>query len=129
MCYTEDMWFKVLILLFVVSAFCSPALAESVMYMDSSGNIQFVESISQVPSDYRWQVLPPTPGPPKDLKARKKWDRDMEKARKQKELAERKRKKAEEREKKRKEKEETRLLKKAQEAEEKAREKENKQRK
>lgn len=103
-----------------------PARAESVMYIDSSGNIHFADSITQIPPEYRWQALPPTPGPPRDAKARKKWEKERQKAIKLKELEEKKRLKAEEREKKRKEKEEARQLKKAQLAEEKAREKEEK---
>jgi hypothetical protein len=112
------------LLLTILLLWCLPAWADdSVMYLDSAGTIHFVDNISQIPPQYRWQVLPPTPGPPKDVKARKKWELEKEKARRQKELEEKKRLKAEERENKRKEKEEAKLLKKAQEAEEKAKEK------
>lgn len=44
------------------------AVAEDYHYMDSSGNIHSVESINQVPSRYREQVIPPTPVPVYDKK-------------------------------------------------------------
>lgn len=37
--------------------------AQSFRYMDESGNIHFVDSISEVPPRYRNQVLAPTPAP------------------------------------------------------------------
>ena len=64
---------------FFLSAICSlliatpcarPVAAESYRYIDDSGNIIFVDSISQIPPRYRYQVLPPTPAP-EDLKSGK----------------------------------------------------------
>ena len=43
-------------------------VAQSVNYVDESGNIFFVDSIDQVPLKFRAQVVPPTPTP--DLKPR-----------------------------------------------------------
>jgi hypothetical protein len=37
--------------------------AQQVRYMDSSGNIHFVDRLSEVPPRYREQVVPPTPTP------------------------------------------------------------------
>jgi hypothetical protein len=42
---------------------CAGAFAQQHRYMDSSGNIHFVDSLSQVPQRYREQVVPPTPTP------------------------------------------------------------------
>jgi type IV secretory pathway VirB10-like protein len=36
--------------------------------MDSSGNIHFVDSLTQVPGQYKQQVIPPTPIPKYDKK-------------------------------------------------------------
>lgn len=47
----------------------SSAYAQQVRYMDSSGNIHFVDSLKQVPPRYREQVVPPTPTPVLDKKA------------------------------------------------------------
>ena len=41
----------------------SYCLAQAFRYMDESGNIHFVDSISEVPPRYRNQVLAPTPAP------------------------------------------------------------------
>jgi hypothetical protein len=54
--------------LLVLSAQSQRALAEQYRYMDSSGNIYFVDSINQVPPRYREQVIPPTPAPVYDRK-------------------------------------------------------------
>jgi membrane protein involved in colicin uptake len=51
----------------LVGALFSEATAQ-VSYMDASGNIHFVDSPSQVPSQYREQVVPPTPIPKYDKK-------------------------------------------------------------
>jgi hypothetical protein len=37
--------------------------AQQYRYMDSSGNINFVDSLSDVPRRYREQIVPPTPTP------------------------------------------------------------------
>lgn len=54
--------------LITLSAASEHALADQYRYMDSSGNIYFVDSINQVPSRYREQVIPPTPAPVYDKK-------------------------------------------------------------
>lgn len=69
--------------------------AQQIRYMDSSGNIHFVDSLSQVPSRYREQVVPATPTPVLDrrgLQAKKRAEaqaareRQMEENRKKAEL-------------------------------------------
>jgi len=60
-------WFAKISLV-VASVMCacfwsSPASAQRVRYMDSAGNIHFVDSIKQVPEKYRTQVATPTPVP------------------------------------------------------------------
>ena len=39
------------------------ACAQSLRYMDSSGNLHFADSIKEVPKQYREQIYPPTPTP------------------------------------------------------------------
>lgn len=39
------------------------ARAQSLRYMDSSGNLRFADSIKDVPKEYRQQIYPPTPTP------------------------------------------------------------------
>ena len=43
--------------------------AQRFRYIDSSGNIHFVDSLSQVPERYMNQVVPPTPTPVYDRRA------------------------------------------------------------
>jgi hypothetical protein len=43
--------------------------AQGMRYMDSSGTIHFVDSINQVPRQYRAQIYPPTPTPVLDKRA------------------------------------------------------------
>jgi hypothetical protein len=43
------------------TVFLSSASAQQVRYIDSSGNIHFVDSINKVPQRYRLQVATPTP--------------------------------------------------------------------
>jgi hypothetical protein len=73
----------------------SQAEAQQVRYMDSSGNIHFVDSLSEVPARYREQIVPPTPTPVLDrrgIQAKKRAeaqaarDRQMEERRRQNEL-------------------------------------------
>ena len=47
------------------------AHAQQHRYMDSSGNIHFVDSLSDVPRQYREQLVPPTPTPVLDARQRK----------------------------------------------------------
>ncbi len=60
--------------------------AQSVRYQDESGNIFFVDTISQVPERYRSQVIPPTTLPPMNSKQWKIYQRNLQK---QKQLEER----------------------------------------
>jgi type IV secretory pathway VirB10-like protein len=62
----QTKYFFVLALALIVT--CRSAISDQVRYMDSSGNIHFVESLSRVPSQYRQQVIPPTPIPKYDKK-------------------------------------------------------------
>jgi hypothetical protein len=79
-----------------------PCAAQQVRYMDSSGNIHFVDSPNQVPMRYREQVMTPTPVPVLDRKAQMEKRRLEQQALREKRVEER-RKQAEEREKKREE--------------------------
>jgi hypothetical protein len=59
---------------FIVAVSCvvtADAYAQSYRYMDSSGNIHFVDSLSDVPRQYREQLVPPTPTPVLDARQRK----------------------------------------------------------
>jgi hypothetical protein len=88
--------FRLLIGALGLLAACSgQAQAQQVRYMDSSGNIHFVDSLSEVPARYREQIVPPTPTPVLDrrgMQAKKRAeaqaarDRQMEERRKQNEL-------------------------------------------
>lgn len=55
------------------------SLAQSYRYIDSAGNINFVDSISEIPPKYRSQVMPPTPTPITDPKLLKKIEREQKK--------------------------------------------------
>ena len=76
-------------------------VAESYRFMDESGNIYFVDSLSQVPAQYRNQVVAqPTPGPEmrdrrylRELERQRKLQEKLEKQ-KQKEKEKKKAKKA-----------------------------------
>jgi hypothetical protein len=46
--------------------------------MDSSGNIHFVDSWKQVPREFREQIVPPTPTPVLDERAKKDLQRRQE---------------------------------------------------
>lgn len=46
-----------------------PAQAQQFRYIDSSGNIHFVDSFKQVPAEYRTQIVPPTATPVLDKRA------------------------------------------------------------
>jgi hypothetical protein len=80
----------------------SPCAAQQIRYMDSSGNIHFVDNVYQVPPRYREQVMTPTPVPVLDRKALAEKKRQEQQARREK-VAEEKRKMAEDRMRKREE--------------------------
>lgn len=80
----------------------SPVSAQQLRYMDSAGNIHFVDSLSQVPRRYRDQIVTPTPVPVLDKKALAEKRRQDQRAQQEK-MAEEKRKRAEELQKKREE--------------------------
>lgn len=54
------------------------AEAQRYKYMDSSGNIHFVDSWKQVPREFREQIIPPTPTPALDDKTRRQLQRQKE---------------------------------------------------
>ena len=67
------------IALVVASSFLPvDASAQRYRYMDSSGNIHFVESWKQVPREFRDQIVPPTPTPVLDAKARRQFEHEKE---------------------------------------------------
>lgn len=51
--------------------FTSESHAQRYRYMDSSGNIHFVDSLGDIPREYREQIVPPTPTPVLDARQRK----------------------------------------------------------
>jgi len=63
-----------------VSAVGSEAHAQSYRYVDSSGNIHFVDSWKAVPREYRQQIAPATPTPVYDKKTLQKRQRERERA-------------------------------------------------
>lgn len=77
----------------------SPAFGQQVRYMDSSGNINFVDNVSQVPPRYRQQVETPTPVPVLDRKGMAQKRRQEQLAKQEKAVKE-KEKRREERERK-----------------------------
>lgn len=77
----------------------SPASAQQVRYMDSSGNIHFVDNVYQVPPRYRQQVETPTPAPVLDRKALAEKKRQEQQAKRE-NAAKEKEKRKEERERK-----------------------------
>jgi hypothetical protein len=69
------------ILLSVISTLVIGALsaqAQSYRYVDSSGNIHFVDSWKAVPRQYREQIVPATPTPVLDKKTLQKRQRERE---------------------------------------------------
>jgi hypothetical protein len=83
-------------------ALTSSCLAQQHRYMDSSGNIHFVDNVYQIPQRYRQQVMTPTPVPVLDRKALAEKKRQEQQAKREK-AAEDRRKALEERAKKREE--------------------------
>lgn len=76
---------KALNILILLSLLSAPAMADSIMFMDDSGNIHFVSSVSQIPEKYRPQVVkePEVKMSPKEYEAQqKKLAREAEKAKK-----------------------------------------------
>lgn len=58
------------VILFLLS-FSSAALAQTLRYIDDSGNIHWVDSVTQIPPRYRNQVVPPTPAPTGKVKVQR----------------------------------------------------------
>jgi hypothetical protein len=52
--------------------------AQHYRYMDSSGNIHFVDSLGDVPRQYRQQLVPPTPTPVLDARQRRELQQQKE---------------------------------------------------
>lgn len=88
-------------LLFVLVFFVSIPLvaAQSIRYIDESGNIHWVDSLQKIPPQYRDQVLKPTPAPGSE-KAALEQQRKAEALKKQKDREDQRKKKEEERKKK-----------------------------
>lgn len=76
------------------------AQAQTVMFQDESGQLHFVEKLSQVPEKFREQVMPPTPAVAADSPQFLKQKRELEKAAKLKEKQQEKEKTKKEREQK-----------------------------
>lgn len=54
------------------------SVAQRYRYMDSSGNIHFVESLKEVPYQYRQQIVPATPTPVLDEKTLRRMQQKRE---------------------------------------------------
>ena len=52
--------------------------AQRYRYMDSSGNLHFVETLNDVPRQYRQQIVPATPTPVLDARQKKEIQRTKE---------------------------------------------------
>lgn len=59
------------------------AEAQRYRYMDSSGNLHFVDSLGDIPRQYRQQVVPPTPTPALDTRQRNQLKRAKDREMKQ----------------------------------------------
>ena len=64
-------------------------MAQQIRYMDSSGNLHFVDSVSEVPSRYRQQVVPYTPTPVLDARQQRLKMQQEQAAQRQRERLER----------------------------------------
>jgi hypothetical protein len=62
----------------LLSTIVRDAFGEGFRYIDSSGNIHFVDSLGQVPRQYREQLIPPTPTVALDERTRRKLERERE---------------------------------------------------
>ena len=90
--------------------------ADGVMYMDEAGNIFFVDSPSQVPERYRYQLTPVAKPLYLDEKSQKDLEKATTKKQRQKEKDEKRKSRIDERERKKKEKEDEVAKKKAEKA-------------
>jgi type IV secretory pathway VirB10-like protein len=70
-----------LTILLSLFALSGVAQAQSFRYIDSSGNIHFVDSWAQVPAQYRQQIYPPTPTPVYDENTKRMMERERERQR------------------------------------------------
>jgi type IV secretory pathway VirB10-like protein len=62
----------------MASIWTGDAHAQRYRYMDGSGNIHFVDSLSDVPRQYREQLVPPTPTPVLDARQRRELQQRQE---------------------------------------------------
>jgi hypothetical protein len=88
--------------------------AQGMNYVDEAGNIYFVDSIDQVPQQYRSQLVPPKPTLPPGSKVAREYENQLK--RQQKELEREKKKKEREKENARKKAEKEKLKKEREEA-------------
>ena len=58
----------------------STSRAQTYRYQDESGNFFFVDKLSDIPTKYLSQVVPPTPPPYHTEKEKKKWERAQARA-------------------------------------------------
>ncbi len=72
-----------LLALTLLSLCARDAHAQQYRYMDSSGNIHFVDSLGDVPRQYRQQLVPPTPTPVLDARQRRELQQRKEREQKE----------------------------------------------
>jgi len=67
----------------LLSLLACDAHAQQYRYMDSSGNIHFVDSLGDVPRQYRQQLVPPTATPVLDARQRRELQQRKEREQKE----------------------------------------------
>jgi type IV secretory pathway VirB10-like protein len=72
------------------------AHAERYRYVDSSGNIHFVNSLKQVPREYMHQIMTPTPRPVYSKREMRRIEAEKRRRQREKEAAERRKQRASE---------------------------------
>jgi type IV secretory pathway VirB10-like protein len=76
--------------------FALSAQAERYRYVDSSGNIHFVNSLKQVPREYMHQIMTPTPRPVYSKREMRRIEAEKRRRQREKEAAERRKERARE---------------------------------
>ncbi len=85
------------LVLFCLSMFCaSSASAERYRYVDSSGNMHFVNSLKQVPQQYMHQIMTPTPRPVYSKREARRMESERRRREREQEAQDRRKERAEE---------------------------------
>lgn len=76
--------------------FAASAHAERYRYVDSSGNMHFVNSLKQVPQQYMHQIMTPTPRPVYSKREARRMEAEKRRRQREQEALERRKERAEE---------------------------------